>query len=123
MIMYCQAFFILTQNENRLREKITVLEMKKMGKPSHAESTSEEFAAVEEDHVCTALIMADKGILKFVQISKNIIDADSDDKNYMNYTASVQTSSEKRNIMKSMRLHSKGEINNKMADIEQLLTI
>ncbi|GFW60789.1 hypothetical protein TNCV_2672101 [Trichonephila clavipes] len=40
---------------------------------------SEEFLAVDDDDVCTALIIADKDILEFVQNSKNTIDADSDD--------------------------------------------
>ncbi|GFV57484.1 hypothetical protein TNCV_3266601 [Trichonephila clavipes] len=44
-----------------------------------------EFVAVDNDNVCT--IMADKDILRFVQSSKNIIDADSDDENEMNNTA------------------------------------
>ncbi|GFT91218.1 uncharacterized protein TNCV_4044491 [Trichonephila clavipes] len=65
--------------------------------------------------------MADKNILEFVQSSKNIIDADSDDEK----AAPVSTSSEMRNIMKSMHsfldAHSNGEMNNKMDDIEQFV--
>uniref|UniRef100_A0A8C4RFJ1 HTH CENPB-type domain-containing protein n=1 Tax=Erpetoichthys calabaricus TaxID=27687 RepID=A0A8C4RFJ1_ERPCA len=64
-------------------------------------------------------------ILEFVQSSKNIIDADSDDENEMNNAAPVPTSSEMRNIMKSMRsyldAHSNGEMNNKIDDIEQFV--
>uniref|UniRef100_A0A8C4SC05 HTH CENPB-type domain-containing protein n=1 Tax=Erpetoichthys calabaricus TaxID=27687 RepID=A0A8C4SC05_ERPCA len=67
-----------------------------------------------------------KDILEFVQSSKNIIDADSDDENEMNNAAPVPTSSEMRNIMKSMRSYldanSNGEMNNKMDDIEQFKT-
>ncbi|GFT13594.1 hypothetical protein TNCV_3830681 [Trichonephila clavipes] len=53
---------------------------------------SEEFLAVDDDNVCTAPIMAD--ILEFVESSKNIIDADSDDENEMNSAASIPTSCE-----------------------------
>ncbi|GFX03143.1 hypothetical protein TNCV_4289261 [Trichonephila clavipes] len=49
-----------------------------------------------------APIMADKDILQFVQSSKNVIHADSDDENKINVAAPVPTSSEMRNIMKSM---------------------
>ncbi|GFW24809.1 hypothetical protein TNCV_1960751 [Trichonephila clavipes] len=69
--------------------------------------------------------MADKNSLEFVQSSKNII-ADSVEENYMNNLASVPTSSEMRNVMKSIRrhesyldIHSNGEMNNKTDDIEQ----
>ncbi|GFY11333.1 hypothetical protein TNCV_4473161 [Trichonephila clavipes] len=46
--------------------------------------------------------MPNKDIFEFVQSSKNIIDADSDDENEMNYAAHVPTSSEMRNIMKKL---------------------
>ncbi|GFW06114.1 hypothetical protein TNCV_4479061 [Trichonephila clavipes] len=53
-----------------------------------------------------------------VQSSKNIIDADSDDENEMNEAAPVPTSSEMKNVMKSMRsyldAHYNGEMNTKM---------
>ncbi|GFV29674.1 SCAN domain-containing protein 3 [Trichonephila clavipes] len=62
--------------------------------------SSEEFVALYDNNECTTPIMADKDILMFVQSTKNIIDADSDDENEMN---NVPTSSEMRNIMKSMR--------------------
>ncbi|GFV09891.1 hypothetical protein TNCV_2318211 [Trichonephila clavipes] len=69
--------------------------------------------------------MAVKVILEFVQRSKNIIDANSDEQNEMNNTASVPTSSEVKKVMKSMRsyldTHSNGEMNNKMDDIEQIV--
>ncbi|GFS68641.1 hypothetical protein TNCV_1958731 [Trichonephila clavipes] len=68
-------------------------------------------------------MMADKDILKFVQSSQIIIDADSDDENEMNNAGPVPTSSEMGNIMKSMRsylvVHSDGEMNNKMKDFDQ----
>ncbi|GFX30674.1 hypothetical protein TNCV_4861981 [Trichonephila clavipes] len=60
---------------------------------------------------------ANKDILEFVQSSKSIIDADSDKEYEMNNAAPVSTSSEKRNIMKSMcsylDAHSNGERNKK----------
>ncbi|GFU01129.1 hypothetical protein TNCV_2834961 [Trichonephila clavipes] len=43
--------------------------------------------------------MADEDILKFVQMSKNIIDGDPDDENEMNNAAPVPTSSEMRSII------------------------
>ncbi|GFW48549.1 uncharacterized protein TNCV_1111081 [Trichonephila clavipes] len=53
---------------------------------------------------------------------KNIIDADSDDESGTNNAAPVPTSSEMRNIMKSMRsylnVHSNGEMNSQMDDID-----
>ncbi|GFX08669.1 uncharacterized protein TNCV_61961 [Trichonephila clavipes] len=64
-------------------------------------------------------------ILEFVQSSKNIIDADSNNENEMNNAAPVLTSSVKRNVMKIMRsdldAYSNGEINNQMGDIEQFV--
>ncbi|GFW13085.1 hypothetical protein TNCV_3330171 [Trichonephila clavipes] len=84
-----------------------------------------EFVSVDDDNVCTTPIVADKDILEFDQSSKNIIDADSDDKKEMNNAAPVPPSSEMRNTMKSTRYysdaHSNGKMNNKMADIEQLV--
>ncbi|GFU73262.1 hypothetical protein TNCV_167451 [Trichonephila clavipes] len=44
---------------------------------------SEEFIAVDNDNVCVTPIMAEKDILEFVQSSKNIIDAESNDENEM----------------------------------------
>ncbi|GFV71802.1 hypothetical protein TNCV_4868861 [Trichonephila clavipes] len=43
-----------------------------------------EFIAVDNGNVYTAPNMAGKDILEYVQSSKNIIDADSDDTNGMN---------------------------------------
>ncbi|GFU26331.1 hypothetical protein TNCV_3180821 [Trichonephila clavipes] len=64
-------------------------------------------------------------ILKLVQSSKTIIDADSDSENEKNNAASVPTSSETMNVMKSMRnyldAHSNGEMKNKMDDIKQFV--
>ncbi|GFT02376.1 hypothetical protein TNCV_4625151 [Trichonephila clavipes] len=51
----------------------------------------------------TAPIMGYKDILEFVQSSKNIIDADSDDENERNNATQDSMSSEMRNIMQSMR--------------------
>ncbi|GFT13009.1 uncharacterized protein TNCV_431321 [Trichonephila clavipes] len=86
----------------------------------------EEFVAEhDEDVVCTAPTMAHKDILEFVQSSKNVIDADLNDENEMDITALGPTSSEMRNIMKSMRIYLNtyfsGEMNNKMDNIEQLV--
>ncbi|GFV51892.1 transposable element Tcb1 transposase [Trichonephila clavipes] len=87
--------------------------------------SSEEFVAVDDDNLRTAPIIADKDILEFVQSSKNIIHSDSDEKKETNDAAPVPTSSEMRNIMKSMcsylDMHSNGEMNNKMEDIEHAL--
>ncbi|GFX48996.1 hypothetical protein TNCV_2797871 [Trichonephila clavipes] len=69
--------------------------------------------------------MADKDILEFVQSSKNINDADSDDGDNMNDVAPLNLSSEMRKIMKSMRSYldtlSNVETNDKMDDIEQFV--
>ncbi|GFT38554.1 hypothetical protein TNCV_2748291 [Trichonephila clavipes] len=85
---------------------------------------SEEFITV--DDVCTApnySRLRHFGVRS--KIKKNIIDADSDDENGINYAALVPTLSEMRNVMKSMRsyldAHSNGEMNNKMDDIEQFV--
>ncbi|GFU46650.1 hypothetical protein TNCV_1546621 [Trichonephila clavipes] len=43
--------------------------------------SSEKFVAVDDDNVRTAPIMADNVIMEFVQSSKNIMDADSDEEN------------------------------------------
>ncbi|GFU21819.1 uncharacterized protein TNCV_3283061 [Trichonephila clavipes] len=60
-----------------------------------------------------------------VRSSKDIVDANSDDKIGVNNAAPVPTSSEMRNIMENMRsyldAHSNGEMNNKMDDIEQFV--
>ncbi|GFU70353.1 SCAN domain-containing protein 3 [Trichonephila clavipes] len=78
--------------------------------------SSEEFVTVDDANVCTALIMA-KDVLEFVQSSKNIIDADSDEENEMNNAAPDPTSSEMRSTTKSMHsyldTHSNGEMNKK----------
>ncbi|GFX68286.1 hypothetical protein TNCV_2816611 [Trichonephila clavipes] len=65
---------------------------------------SEESIAVGDDNVGITPMMADKDILKVTQSSKNIIDADSNDTNEMNIAALVPTSSEMRNVVKSMRV-------------------
>ncbi|GFV67906.1 hypothetical protein TNCV_926721 [Trichonephila clavipes] len=46
--------------------------------------------------------MTDEDILEFLQNSKNFIDADSDDENEMNNAVPIRTSSETKNIMKSI---------------------
>ncbi|GFX64682.1 hypothetical protein TNCV_4681581 [Trichonephila clavipes] len=53
---------------------------------------SEEFIAVGDDNVCTATIMADKDVLEFVEISKNIMDTGSDDENELNNVAPLSLS-------------------------------
>ncbi|GFV07822.1 DDE-1 domain-containing protein [Trichonephila clavipes] len=83
----------------------------------------EEFVTVDDNNVYTDPILADKDFLEFVQSAKNIMDADSSNENEMNNAAPVPTSSEMRNIMKIMRsyldMHSNGDMNNKMDDLEQ----
>ncbi|GFX65080.1 hypothetical protein TNCV_452181 [Trichonephila clavipes] len=49
----------------------------------------EEFSPLDEDHMSTIPIIADKDILEVVQSSKNIIDADSDEENKKNNAAPV----------------------------------
>ncbi|GFT26793.1 hypothetical protein TNCV_3709781 [Trichonephila clavipes] len=63
---------------------------------------TEYFAAVDDDNVFTDLNMTSKDILEFVQSSKNIIEVDFYDEKEMNNAALVSTSSEMRNIKKSM---------------------
>ncbi|GFX55164.1 hypothetical protein TNCV_1156251 [Trichonephila clavipes] len=63
--------------------------------------SSEEFVAVDDAKVRTVPNTADKGILEFIQSSKNTIHENSDDKNEMKDADPVPTSSETRNIMKS----------------------
>ncbi|GFU92593.1 hypothetical protein TNCV_4795211 [Trichonephila clavipes] len=62
---------------------------------------SEEFVALNDDNVCTASIMVDKGILEFLRSLTCIIDADSDDENEMNNAAPVPPSSEIKNVIKT----------------------
>ncbi|GFU80781.1 hypothetical protein TNCV_515081 [Trichonephila clavipes] len=83
----------------------------------------EKFIAVDDDNVCTAPILEDKDILKFDKSLKNIIYADSDNENEMNNGASVPTSSEMRNIIKSifnyLDAHCNLKMNNRINDIKQ----
>ncbi|GFV98300.1 hypothetical protein TNCV_622591 [Trichonephila clavipes] len=87
--------------------------------------SSEEFVAVDDDNAYAAPIMADKDILEFVQSSKDVIVAGSEDENEINNADLVPTPSEMRNIIKSMHnyldTHSNGEMNNKMDDTKQSL--
>ncbi|GFU77232.1 hypothetical protein TNCV_4126091 [Trichonephila clavipes] len=64
---------------------------------------SEEITTVDDENMCTTSIMGDKDILKFVQSSKNITDADADKENEINNVAPVPTSPEMRIVMKSAR--------------------
>ncbi|GFY28539.1 hypothetical protein TNCV_4149701 [Trichonephila clavipes] len=88
-------------------------------------TVSLEKLVAADDNVCTAPIIADKDILKSVQSSKNVIDADSDDENETNNAAPDPTSSEMKNIRKSMlsylEAHSNDEMNNKT--VNNFLTI
>ncbi|GFV89625.1 transposable element Tcb1 transposase [Trichonephila clavipes] len=63
---------------------------------NNTDSSSGEFVAIYDNNVYTSPIIADKDILKFVPISRNIDDADSDDENEMNNAAPNPTSSEMR---------------------------
>ncbi|GFX07234.1 hypothetical protein TNCV_2972111 [Trichonephila clavipes] len=116
--MYFHPFFLLTGSKNRLtRKEFPSGNGQNTENTSHVGSSSEEFVAADDAKACTAPIMADNGILKFVQSSKNIIDADSDNKNEMNNAAPDPSLSEMW-IMKNMRsyidAHSNGEMNKKM---------
>ncbi|GFW23935.1 hypothetical protein TNCV_946191 [Trichonephila clavipes] len=57
---------------------------------------------MNDDNECAVPIMADRDSLEFVQISKIIIDEDSNEENEMNNVARVPKSSEMRNFRKSM---------------------
>ncbi|GFW48338.1 hypothetical protein TNCV_1109011 [Trichonephila clavipes] len=88
--------------------------------------SSKEFTARNDDSMCKAPIIVDRSILKFVQRSKNIIDTiDSVGVNEMNNAVPVPTSSEMRNIMKSMRSYldpnSNGEMTKKMDVFEHFV--
>ncbi|GFY33308.1 SCAN domain-containing protein 3 [Trichonephila clavipes] len=65
--------------------------------------SSEEFVAVDDDNMYRAPIMPYKDLREFVESSKSIIDADSDDEYEMNNAALVPTSSKVRDMMKIMR--------------------
>ncbi|GFX33095.1 hypothetical protein TNCV_5042631 [Trichonephila clavipes] len=84
----------------------------------------EELIALDDYNVRTAPIIWQR-LLEFVQSSKNITDADSEDENEMNYAVHVPTSSELRNVMKSMCSYLdtlfNDEMNNKMDDIDQFI--
>ncbi|GFV90811.1 hypothetical protein TNCV_2323801 [Trichonephila clavipes] len=60
---------------------------------------SEEFITVDEDNALTAPIMTDKDILKFVQSSINIIDADSDDENKSSCPRIIQNEARMRSYL------------------------
>ncbi|GFS85994.1 hypothetical protein TNCV_1219861 [Trichonephila clavipes] len=83
---------------------------------------SEEFVEEDDDNECTALIIADNVVLVFVKTSKSITEADSGYEKEMNSATPV---SEMKDIMKSMQnysdTHSRGEMNNKMDDVEQFV--
>ncbi|GFW10185.1 hypothetical protein TNCV_1849021 [Trichonephila clavipes] len=83
--MYFHAFLSLNTKENRLtRRHIPSGNEQNTENTSRAGSSSEEFVAVHDDNICTAPKMAEKDILEFVQSSKNMIDANSEDENEMN---------------------------------------
>ncbi|GFX72961.1 hypothetical protein TNCV_2814011 [Trichonephila clavipes] len=81
--MYFPAFsFLLRRNENRLTQKDfssgNELNMENTSSPT---LSSEEFVDIDDDNMYTVPIMPHKDILELVESSKNIIDADSADKN------------------------------------------
>ncbi|GFS78692.1 hypothetical protein TNCV_3148681 [Trichonephila clavipes] len=84
---------------------------------------SEEFDTVHDDNKYTAPIIADKDISEFFQISKNIIDADSDDENEMNNAIPLPTSSEMRNVMKNIRSYLDAQLNGEMKQNGRYRTI
>ncbi|GFX89297.1 hypothetical protein TNCV_1339961 [Trichonephila clavipes] len=78
-------FFLLTQNEHCGSRKDFPSGNKQITEnTSPAGLSLEEFVTADNGNVCTAPNRADKDILEFVQISKNIIDTDSVDENEMN---------------------------------------
>ncbi|GFX77929.1 hypothetical protein TNCV_909461 [Trichonephila clavipes] len=83
---------------------------------------SEELSVQQIMITCSAPIPVEKGNLEFVQSSKNIIGADSDDENEMNNAARAPKSSERRKVMKNMHsyldAHSNGEMHNETDDID-----
>ncbi|GFW20626.1 DDE-1 domain-containing protein [Trichonephila clavipes] len=85
----------------------------------------EKFVAEDDDNMYTVPILAEKYFLKNVQRSINIIDTDSDDENEMNNAVPFPTSSEMRNILKTMRSYLDTQTNGgmyiKMDDFEQLV--
>ncbi|GFW75093.1 uncharacterized protein TNCV_447981 [Trichonephila clavipes] len=87
--------------------------------------SSEKFVAVDHENLRTTSAMADKGIWSLFKAQKDIIDVDSDDENEINNAPHVPTSSEIKNIRKSVRsyldAHSNGEMNNKLDDVEQFV--
>ncbi|GFV53015.1 lachesin [Trichonephila clavipes] len=119
-----KVFFLFTPNENRLARTDFASENEQNTENKTPTGLDfpfvllEEFIALIDDNACTATIKAKKDILEFVQSSKNIIDADFNDKNEKNNTAPVPTSSEMKNIRKSMHSYldalSNFEMNNKM---------
>ncbi|GFW98786.1 hypothetical protein TNCV_2837471 [Trichonephila clavipes] len=73
----------------------------------------EESTAIDDGNVCREEIMTDKNILGYVQSSRNIFDANSDDENGTNNAALVPKSSEMRNIMESMLSYLDAYVNGK----------
>ncbi|GFV74194.1 hypothetical protein TNCV_2849131 [Trichonephila clavipes] len=71
-------------------------------KTSHAGSPLEVFIAVNDDNMCTDPNKAHKDNYEYVLSSKYIISGDSDDENEMNNAVLVTTSSEMKNVMKSI---------------------
>ncbi|GFT53353.1 uncharacterized protein TNCV_3323851 [Trichonephila clavipes] len=62
--------------------------------------SSEEIVAVDDDRVCVSPIMAEKRNFRVCSRLKNIVDADSDDKNEVNSAIPIPSSSEMRSIIK-----------------------
>ncbi|GFV19173.1 hypothetical protein TNCV_3223911 [Trichonephila clavipes] len=63
----------------------------------------EEFIAVDDNNVCTAPILWQRYFGDCTNLKNTIGGEDSVDENEMNITAPVSTSSEMRNVMKSLR--------------------
>ncbi|GFT11547.1 hypothetical protein TNCV_2523611 [Trichonephila clavipes] len=64
-----------------------------------------------DDNVCTAAITANKDILVYVQSLNDIVGIDSNNENEINIATPVPTSSDMRNIMKSMRSYFEAHSN------------
>ncbi|GFW92067.1 hypothetical protein TNCV_2153461 [Trichonephila clavipes] len=86
--------------------------------------SSEEFVAVDDDKVYTQpQLWQTKTFWSLFKAQEISLIADSEDENKINNAATVPTSSEIRNVLKStfryLDAHSNGEINSKMDDINQ----
>ncbi|GFU20030.1 hypothetical protein TNCV_1191741 [Trichonephila clavipes] len=98
--MYCNKEYVIEvrlRHDNEISSTtvlraVQAIDMVQAEDPQCPMVLSEEFIGVDDDNVYRAPIMEGKDILEFVQNTKNIIDADSDDEKEMNNAAPVPTS-------------------------------